>query len=181
MSTVLTLLAHEEATPPTLRRFQPRLVGREREYRKITVQPEIHEWLYGAKTEAQREYRAKVRVHFAQFVKGEMIDDCYFMKRIEDRRRAPWSMSHGIWAISPRFEPQHRFFGCFATLDWFLVLSKQDRDRLSKNEQRWHEQIDKCLRTWERLVPGYPIHVATDLAGFVSSNAEHCDDRWPHL
>jgi hypothetical protein len=178
MSTIPILLAHEAAEPSLLSRFKPRLVGRERESRKLTVHPDIHRWLYSAQTDPQIEYRAKVRVHLAQFVKGQPIDDRFFMKRIEDRRRSPWSMDHGVWAISPRFNPQHRLFGCFATLDWFVVLTKQSRDRLDESENRWHEQIDRCRRIWNTLFPSELPHVGSELVDYISSNAEHCDERW---
>jgi hypothetical protein len=85
-------------------------------------------------------------------------------------------MEHGIWSISPRFHPQYRFFGCFATQNWFVALSKESRDALER-EDSWHAQIDDSLARWRELFPGELPFVRDTLHEFVS-NAEKRDDRW---
>jgi hypothetical protein len=123
--------------------------------------------------------KASVRAHCGQFVKGEPVDDCRFMKRVEDRRMTPVDFTHEVWSISPRFgEPQYRFFGAFVTRDWFLVTSKQDRDRLEEHDNRWHEEIDKVLRIWKALFGDDLRHNGNQLSDYISMNAVHCDDRW---
>src|SRR5258706_5291604 len=153
MSTLTKLLAYEADQPPKLVRFLPRLVGGEKQRRMMTMTPDLHEWLHKpVKTEALIQIKASARAHCGQFVKGNPVDDCRFMKRVEDRRMTPPDFTHEVWSISPRFgEPQYRFFGTFVSRDWFLVTSKQDRDRLEEHDNRWHEEINKVLRIWKAL------------------------------
>lgn len=178
MSTVLTLVGHEKAA--RLQRFLPRFRGREREHRKMTLIPDIHAWLTTpVKSEALSRVKAQARAHFGEFVKGAQVDDCYFMKRVEDRRRTPPDFSHEVWSITPRFTPpQHRYFGVFVTQDWFLVCTKQSRDRLSEHANRWHEEIDKTLRIWDQFFDQHRPHSGSQLREYISTNARHCDDRW---
>jgi hypothetical protein len=180
MSTVLTLLDHEKASPQRLRRFLPRFRGHEGERRKMTLVPDIHDWLTKpVASQALIKVKAQARAHFGEFVKGAPVDDFYFMKRIEDRRRCPPSFSHEVWAITPRFDPpQHRYFGVFVTQDWFLVCTKQSRDVLEQHDNRWHAEIDKTHRIWGRLFPQHSPHGGTQLRDYISTNAKHCDDRW---
>ena len=147
--------------------------------RLLTVErAEVHNWLYDETgNDNVLEARGFARGHFGEFVKGAQIDDLDFMKRVEDRRRTPWSMEHGVWAISPRFHPQYRFFGCFATHNWFVALSKESRDVLERDDS-WHSQIEKSLTLWGELFPGQIPFVRDTLPEFVS-NAEKRDDRWP--
>jgi hypothetical protein len=180
MSTVTTLLAYEAAQPPMLVRFVPRLRGKETERRKLTVMPDLYRWMSepvkGANLSSTK---ANARVHLGQFVKGEPIDDCRFMKRVEDRRLTPPDFDHEVWSISPRFgDPQYRFFGAFVTKDWFLAVSKQDRNRLEEHQNRWHEEIDKVIRTWNVLFNNGLRHSGKRLLDYVSAPAEHCDGRW---
>jgi hypothetical protein len=178
MSTITKLLSYE--ADRTLVRFSPRLVGGEKQRRILTMVSDLHEWLHKpVKTDALLEIKAAARQHLAQFVKGEPVDDCRFMKRVEDRRLTPVDFSHEVWSISPRFgEPQHRFFGTFVTQDWFLLISKQDRNRLQQHQNRWHDQIDKVLRTWQRLFGNDLRHSGNQLSDYIRVNAQHCDDRW---
>jgi hypothetical protein len=146
----------------------------------MTLVPEIHTWLARPVTgETPIRVRAQARAHFGEFVKGAHIDDLYFMKRIEDRRRTPADLSHQVWAISPRFEPpQYRYFGLFVNQDWFLVCTKQARDKLAEHDNRWHAEIDKTIRVWNSLFNAHTPHGGTQLREYISSNASHCDDRW---
>ena len=107
----------------------------------LTVVPEIFDWLVRpVKGDALNKVKAQARMHFGQFIKGLPVDDQYFMKRVEDRRRAPVDFSHQVWAVSPRFPPpQHRFFGVFATQDWFFVCT-------SNHEMYWHSTITDGTR-----------------------------------
>jgi hypothetical protein len=180
MSTVITLLKYEGATPPRLRRFVPRFRGRESERRKMTVVPELFDWLgRRVKSAALNRVKAQAREHFGQFVKGLPVDDCYFMKRVEDRRPSHPDFTHEVWSITPRFTPpQYRYFGVFVMRDWFLVCTKQSRDRLSEHDNRWHAEIDKTLKIWTHLFnPSHP-HGGNQLCDYISENARHCDDRW---
>jgi len=91
----------------------------------------------------------------------------------------PADFTHEVWSVSPRFgDPQYRFFGAFATRDWFLAVSKQDRKRLEEHPNRWHEEIDRVLRIWKVLFGNDLRHGGYSLSDYVSMNAEHCDDRW---
>jgi hypothetical protein len=180
MSTVTTLLAYEASNPPKLVRFRPRFRGLESERRMLTMPPELRNWLdKPVKSEALLKVKAQARTHFGEFVKGEPVDDYYFMKRVEDRRKMPPDFGHEVWSIRPRFDPpQHRYFGVFVTQDWFLVCTKQARDWLGGHDNRWHAEIDKTLRIWNHLFPSQLPHSGTQLRNYVSNNAEHCDDRW---
>jgi hypothetical protein len=180
MSTVLSLEEHERATPPRLRRFHPQFKGNEGERRKMTLVPDLFDWLDAqVKGESLNRVKAQARTHFGQFVKGEPIDDLFFMKRVEDRRCSPPSLLHEVWSISPRFPPpQYRYFGFFVSQDWFLVCSKQTRDRLGEHDNRWHVEIDKARKIWARLFGSNLPHKGSQLYHYVSHNAVHCDDRW---
>ncbi len=144
----------------------------------LTVErSDIHAWLYDdAGDEETLEAKGHARGHFGQFVRGEPVDDCDFMKRVQDRRLLPWSILHGVWAISPRFRPQYRYFGLFVTRDWFVVLNKDSRDLLEQSDG-WHAQIDRSLDLWHELFPGQLPFVPDSLHEFMR-NAEKCDDSW---
>jgi hypothetical protein len=180
MSTLTILLAKEAETPPKLYRFLPRFRGQEGQRRMLTLVPDINTWLSKAVTSQPLiKVKAQTRTHFGQFVKGEPVDDCYFMKRVQDRRRNPPDFNHQVWAISPRFDPpQYRFFGAFVTQDWFLVCTKQARDRLDEHENRWHEEIDKTLRIWKHFFGTELPHGGAQLRDYIRHNARHYDDRW---
>ena len=115
MSTIPTLIQHETAS--RLMRFTPRLVGRERERRKVTMVPEVHAGIFKPVVgEALWKVKAQSRAHFGEFVKGNEIDDLNFVKRVEDRRQSPPSFADEVWSVSPRFDPpQYRYFGLFVT------------------------------------------------------------------
>jgi hypothetical protein len=156
-------------------------VGRESERRKLTLTPELAGWLRKpVASENLTKVKAEARVHLGQFVKGEKIDDLDFMKRVEDRRVRPPSFGHEVWSIRPRVEqPQHRYFGVFISQDWFLVCTKQERKKLEESENRWHAEIDKTLRVFAHFYGASRLpHSGTQLRDYISSNAEHRDDRW---
>jgi hypothetical protein len=180
MSTIPILLGYEGTTPQRLRRFLPRLRGRESERRKMTLEPELFDWLHrSVQGEALNRVKAQTREHFGQFVKGLPVDDLHFMKRVEDRRPSHPRFAHEVWSITPRFDPpQHRYFGVFATQDWFLVCTKQSRDTLAQHDNRWHAEIDKTLTIWNTLFPGEIPHSGIQLRDYISTNASHCDGRW---
>jgi hypothetical protein len=146
----------------------------------MTVVPDLFDWLHApVKGEALNKVKAQARAHFGQFVKGARIDDFYFMKRVEDRRCSPASLSHEVWSISPRFlPPQYRYFGVFVSQDWFLVCNKQTRDRLEEHENRWHVEIDKAREIWAHFFGSCLPHQGAQLRQYVSHNADHCDVRW---
>jgi hypothetical protein len=180
MSTLTKLLAHEADQPPKLVRFRPRLIGSEKEQRKVSMTTDLHEWLMKpVKSKTLLEIKARARAHFGQFVKGEYVDDLYFMKRVEDRRMTPFDFSHEVWSVSPRFgEPQYRFFGAFVTQDWFLAICKQDRSRLGEHANRWHDEINRVIRTWRSFFGDDLRHSGHQLADYIRINAHHSDDRW---
>jgi hypothetical protein len=131
MSTVPIILKHEEPGG-RLCRFKPALKGRQRleAGRPLGVETGVYTWLH-AEDGSLTQIKAAIRAHFNRYARGQLIDDCNFMKRVEDRRRPSWDLfGHGVWAVSPRFKPQHRFFGLFAVQDWLIILNKQSRDYL---------------------------------------------------
>jgi hypothetical protein len=84
MSTDDRLLALEAEVK--LKRFVPRLRGHEDEVRRLSVHPDVFDWVHAGTSSAQQMHlKSKIRAHFGQFVKGEPIDDKYFMKRISNR------------------------------------------------------------------------------------------------
>jgi hypothetical protein len=179
MSTVPIILKHEEPGG-RLCRFKPALKGRQRleAGRPLGVETGVYTWLH-AEDGSLTQIKAAIRAHFNRYARGQLIDDCNFMKRVEDRRRPSWDLfGHGVWAVSPRFKPQHRFFGLFAVQDWLIILNKQSRDYLGDSDARWHAEIDESLRLWSELFPNRTPWVVDDLDEYISRNAEKCDDRW---
>jgi hypothetical protein len=179
MSTALILAQHEADPPRALVRFKPKLKGRQSWVRHLTIETQVFDWLHkSTHVRETMELKEAVLAHFRQFVLGEKIDDCDYMKRVEDRRvLADERFNHEVWSIRPRFLPEHRFFGFFALPDWFVVLNKQARQKLD-DPGEWHRQLDKATRIWAALLPGrapYSGHIFSDL---VTRNGEHCDERW---
>jgi hypothetical protein len=178
MSIVLRILALEAPSGP-LRRFTPRFRGNESERRKLSIEAGIYDWLHDETgTDAMQEMRAQARANCSAFVRGLDVDDCDFIKRVEDRRLNPSTFDAGVWALSIRFDPQHRLFGFFAITDWFVVLSSQDRGVLAEGDHRWHAEIDRCQKRWNELFPAHQPWVRPNLSEYLSSNVEKCDDRW---
>jgi hypothetical protein len=159
-------------------RFRPVLRGGEREVRMLTLTNEMYQWLNGEEGSGMPRLKGNIRAHLGVFVRGERIDDLDFMKKVEDRRRRTNQFSHGVWSISPRFNPQYRLFGYFATLDWFVALTQSSRDELAKSDARWHAQIDRCGEIWISLFPGRDPWTSDNLRDYVSRNVEKRDDRW---
>jgi hypothetical protein len=175
MSTVPIIIQHERTG--RLCRFSPPLRGRERRVRMLSIDPAIHSWVLDSTAQPPTSrVKGAIRAHFGEFVRGELIDDLDFMKRIEDRRTNPPTFSHGVWAISPRVNPQSRFFGLFAVTDWFVGLCRKERSALT-TDATWHVQIDQSLKLWSDLFPTQPPWVRDTLPEYLS-NAEKCDDRW---
>jgi hypothetical protein len=137
--------------------------------------PKIHQWLYAAGRNA--DLRAAVRAHFAQFVKGEQIDDLIYMKRVSRRVGSADDFSHGVWSIRPLFQPQQRFFGTFPLPDHFVILAMQSRKALISDTQ-WHNQIREVTRTWGAMFGERHCFSGSAFAHHVTFNAEHTDDRW---
>jgi hypothetical protein len=126
----------------------PSSSARKREIRHISMVPHIHAWLHTpVQNQRLQDVKSAARVHFGEFVKENHIDDCQFMKQIEDRRGSS-KFGHGVWSFRPLFEPQHRLFGVFACPDWVLILSKQPRGTLI-NDLRWHMELEKTVTIWE--------------------------------
>ena len=176
MSTVPIILV-QELPGGRLCKFLPPFKGRESEVRKLSIASEMHVWLYEQEPNPAMRIKDAIRAHFGEFVRGEPVDDLDYMKRVEDRRRHPVSFSHGVWAISPRFKPQFRFFGFFAIAGWFIALNRQRRDALT-TDAAWHAEIDKALDLWGQLFPGRDPWLRDNLIGYIPSNGEKRDDRW---
>lgn len=143
----------------------------------MSVDSMVHRWLHHDHPPPTMRTKDAIRAHLAEFVRGEPVDDLDFMKRVEDRRISPPTFSHGVWAISPRFKPQFRFFGLFAITGWFVALNRQSRDAL-KTDAAWHAEIDRSLEIWGDLFPGRVPWVRDRLSEYIPSNAEKRDDRW---
>jgi len=170
-------LEHEVPDGPLVR-FHPPLVGGEKERRQLTIARPLARPIHErARKSVGQQIRSIARTHFGQFVKGAKIDDCLFMKRVEDRRRGNSKFGHEVWSVSPRFKPQHRYFGMFAGWDHLAIFRKQPRDYFVKDPELWHVEIDECLKEWSRLFPGRRPYSGTDFSHYVT-NGEHCDDRW---
>jgi hypothetical protein len=178
MSTDHILEALEVCVPPKLVRFMPVFHGSERERRRLSLTPDIHDWLIRpVSSEFVTQLKAATKVHFGQFVKGEEIDDCEFMKRTSNMSRGHNDFTRGIWHIRPDFIPRYRFFGAFFRADWFVVFTKKERNAINTN-QRWLKEIDVACRSWDALLPHNKPHSGNELSEYVTFNAEHCDDRW---
>jgi hypothetical protein len=178
MSTIPIILKHEEPGG-RLCRFKPTLKGRQRPEagRHLSVETGVYTWLHAGDGSATQT-KVAIKVHFNRYARGQRVDDCDFMKRVEDRRHPSDLFGHGVWAVSPRFKPQYRFFGTFAVQDWFIILNKQERDYLGASDARWHAEIDKSLQLWRELFPNRTPWIRDSLYEYISCNAEKCDDRW---
>jgi hypothetical protein len=151
--------------------------------RQLSLEADMHRWLYEPdQVEEVRDAKAQARAHFGVFVRGKRIDDRYFMSRIEDKRQSGKDIfSHGVWAMATRFDappPQIRYFGLFATTDFFLVLTKQNRDVLEESPDRGHAEIDKARTIWNELFPGRVPVLSNNLHEYISRNVEKRDARW---
>ena len=120
---------YEEEGAPRLKRFLPRLHGQEEEARKLTLAAGLYDWVHeDGPGDVFASMKSVTRAQFGDFVKGELVDNCVFMKRVEDSRRGRYAFDHGVWAIRGfRGEPQYRYFGVFPLTNWFLALTKDDR------------------------------------------------------
>jgi hypothetical protein len=178
MSTDHIIEALENCVPPRLVRFRPVFCGSERERRMLSLDMSIHDWLMrGVQAEKQIQLKAAVKVHFGQFVKGDEVDDLYYMKRVADRRYGHEDFSADVWSVRPDFKPYHRFFGAFFREDWLVILSKKPRDTLI-HDALWHAQIDTVCHLWDELLPFRRRHRGDQLSQYVTSSAEHYDERW---
>jgi hypothetical protein len=172
------LEALEQSDPPKLVRFLPEFHGSERERRNVSLAVDIHEWLMRPVTsEFLTRLKAAVKVHLAQFVKGDEIDDCEFMKRVARKRSGRNDFSEQVWSVRPDFIPRYRFFGTFFRADCLVIFTKMPRDDLNTDD-KWHAQIDAVRRSWTALFPGHSSHSGDHFPDYVTFNAEHCDERW---
>ena len=180
MSTALILAQLEHDPPRALVRYEPKLKGRQRYVRRLSIEARMFDWLHkSTHVRGTMELKEAILAHFRQFVLGETIDDCEYMKRVEDRRVPPnQKFSHEVWSVRTRFHPQHRFFGFFALPNWFIVLSKQTRQKLDDDPLEWHRQIDQASKIWAAMLPGRTPHSGHVFSDLVTSNWEHCDERW---
>jgi hypothetical protein len=174
MSTEDKILSLEEAKK--LVRFVPRLRGRERAVRRLSLLDTLDAWSH--RDGKGIEIRAAARAHFSRFVIGDRVDDLIYMKRVSLRSNGGNDFSHEIWSVRALFEPQHRFFGAFASPDWLVLLNMQSRDFLDAIDERWHREIAKSDRIWQALFPGLRRWSGTRLSHYVTFNSEHADDRW---
>lgn len=179
MSTDYILQGLEVCDPPRLVRFLPEFHGSERERRMLSLSKPIHDWLMRpVEADSSVRLKAAVKIHFGQYVKGEDIEDLDYMKRVCDRRRREGdNFSAEVWSVRPDFHPKHRFFGAFFREDWLVILTKKPRDSL-KRDEHWHAQIDAVCHQWDALFPYRSRHHGDLLIDYVTSNAEHRDDRW---
>jgi hypothetical protein len=171
-----TIVALENATPPKIKRFEPRLRGGESAIRRITIITHIHEWMHNT-TAKHQDLRAAVRAHLGRFVKGEEIDDYRFMKRVSRRGISGDDFSDEVWSVRPNFQPKHRFFGGFILPDWLLITNYRRRDYLN-SDQRWHVEIGKAQSVWNAVMPSITMVKGAKLSDYITDNAEHEDDRW---
>jgi hypothetical protein len=143
----------------------------------LSLSASIHDWLIQPETrDANIRLKAAVRAHFDQFVKGEEIDDLYYMKRVS-RRRDHHEFWDEVWSMRPDFNPRQRFLGAFFREDWFVVMTRKPRE-FFKYDGHWQSQIDLVRSVWDDLFPYRPRHRGNAFSDYVTSNAEHCDDRW---
>lgn len=159
-------------------RFVPVFHGLEQERRSLSMLPDIHNWLMSqGGGDGLSRLRAATKTHLAQFVKGEGIDDCNFMKIVSDKRYGFDDFSSNIWSIRPDFVPRIRLFGAFFREDWLVILTKKQRNEL-KTDHHWHAQIDVVCRRWSSLFPYTNRHSGVSVLDYMTANVEHCDDRW---
>jgi hypothetical protein len=143
----------------------------------LSLSPSIHDWLTrSARGDAHVRLKAATTVHFDQFVKGEEIDDLYYVKRV-GRRRDDHDFSDEVWSMRPDFNPRQRFLGAFFREDWFVILTRKPRNYF-KRDEHWQAQIGVVRSTWDGLFRYQPRHSGDALSDYVTFNAEHYDERW---
>lgn len=144
----------------------------------MSLTPDIHDWLTRpVSSDWLTQQKAAAKTHFSQFVIGDEIDDCFYMKRVCDKRKRKGKFSGEVWSIRPDFVPRHRFFGAFFCPDWFVIFTKELRDKLRTDDQ-WHKQIDAVCLNWDALLPHNPRHSGNQLSDYITFKTEHCDERW---
>lgn len=104
----------------------------------------------------------------ARFVRGEQINNKYYMKRLDTHDKY-------LWEIRIASAPQERIFGFFVHKDCFICTNKRPRDELKrKGSPQWKSAEQKALNKWVDLFPGVAPLVGNDFSIYVS-NGEHFD------
>jgi hypothetical protein len=135
------------------------------------VTPQISRWLNQKPSLKRREVNpAFVRQTLGRFVKGEFIDNMFYMKRLA---RPP----DEVWEIRvTTASPQARVFGAFAGPDCFVCLHPVPRDWLSAEKRKpWPVALNEARDRWKELFGNAPPFTSTRFEDYVTENSAHYD------
>jgi hypothetical protein len=114
-------------------------------FRRLWLHPNVQKWANSTgDTAKERDYFAKVRAFFSQFVGGADFDDDDMLKTLSQGK-------HGLWEFRITFQPQARVVGGFLRPGEFVALSFADRADL---DAAGFGPIIKVVRSrWDSMFP----------------------------
>lgn len=147
---------------PVLRRGQAKRRG-------LYTTVQVARWLNERpKKERSIDHKQFTLEALARFVRGERIDNRFYMKRLRVDNEE-------LWAIRIDTTPQDRIFGMFIEKDCFVCMNKRPRDELkNKVSRQWKSAEQKALNKWTKLFPGMRPMPGNHFSHYVS-NGEHFD------
>jgi len=95
--------------------------------------PALHDWCHQLDSRRSIDYKANIQSHLKQFVVGAEIDNCDYMKHLDDR----------IWEFRVQLERRKdntRIFGAFVALNTFIAIRQELRSKID-----WSKDVGKTL------------------------------------
>jgi hypothetical protein len=138
--------------------------------RSLYVSPEMSRWLAQNPSRNRRAVKTPfVRQRLGQFVRGEHVDNLYYMKRLTE-------FPDEIWEIRViTTSPQARIFGAFRMTDVFIGLNWAPRDWLASDRERWQRKFDDAMSQWRSLFGTSHPFTSARFDSYVSERSNHYD------
>jgi hypothetical protein len=123
--------------------------------------PDLHAWLYQVHPKKALNFAANIRGFLKQFVVGEPVDNCVYMKPGHDD--VFW-----LRVQNQKAGERVRIFGCFACADKFIAFFQKPRDWFDDHPERWDEAIALTIANWNHYFqPRFP-RFASPFSGCVT-------------
>ena len=151
--------------------FHPALRRGQTNRRGMYMTPQISRWLGERPREKKKiEHHQFIMEALARFVRGNKIDNRFYMERLE-RGKAE------VWEIRIQPAPKVRIFAAFIYKDCFICTNKRPRDELKKRDSsQWKSAKRRAVDRWAALFPGREPLTASHFSDYVT-NGEHFDWR----
>lgn len=134
--------------------------------RGLYLAPQVHAWVTERHSDPKWvAYKAQVRAHLSQFVKGAPVNNKEYMKRLRQRHDDPPE----IWEIRIIHLPQYRIFGAFYAKDHFVCTNVRERRKLNFASAKLIAD-----NRWNELFPGRARFSGTHFSHYVT-NGVHFD------